>query len=241
MNAREHYQNHLGNFYAWMVGDFDEKQGEQEKFFREAGILPSGDGVAFDLGCGHGLQSVSLARLGFTVEAVDVNEQLLSDLKHRIQHFPIRIHQADILDFLKHTPLRADAIVCMGDTLTHLDRKSDVSALISEAFHKLKPQGALVLSFRELQEPADATSRIIPVRSDEHRIHTCVLEFDQDFVRVFDILHEREGNIWKQRVSWYPKLRLTVREVRDQLTQNGFQVDVSHTIHGMHYLVARKP
>jgi 2-polyprenyl-3-methyl-5-hydroxy-6-metoxy-1,4-benzoquinol methylase len=241
MNAREHYQSHLGNFYAWMVGDFDKRREEQENFFRDAGIVPYGDGVAFDLGCGHGLQSVSLARLGFTVEAVDFNEQLLSDLKHRIQHFPIRIHQADILDFLKHTPLRADVVVCMGDTLTHLDRKSDVYALISEAFQKLKPQGVLVLSFRELQEPADATSRIIPVRSDAHRIHTCVLEFDHDFVRVFDILHEREGNTWEQRVSWYPKLRLTVQEVRDQLTQNGFQVDVSHTIHGMHYLVARKP
>jgi 2-polyprenyl-3-methyl-5-hydroxy-6-metoxy-1,4-benzoquinol methylase len=36
--------------------------------------------LAIDLGCGHGLQSISLANLGFCVKAVDFNTQLLHHL-----------------------------------------------------------------------------------------------------------------------------------------------------------------
>jgi hypothetical protein len=48
---------------------------------------------------------------------------------------------------------------------------------------------------------------IIPVRSDERRILTCFLEYEEDTVVVHDILHERSGDIWDTRVSSYRKLR----------------------------------
>ena len=38
MNAKNHYDQHLGNFYSWMLGVFDEKQKEQEDFFLRNGI-----------------------------------------------------------------------------------------------------------------------------------------------------------------------------------------------------------
>jgi hypothetical protein len=34
MTVKEHYDQHLGNFYAWMSGDFTEKQREQKNFGR---------------------------------------------------------------------------------------------------------------------------------------------------------------------------------------------------------------
>jgi hypothetical protein len=33
MTAKEHYDNHLDNFYSWMVGEFTTKQQEQQAFF----------------------------------------------------------------------------------------------------------------------------------------------------------------------------------------------------------------
>ena len=69
MNAKNHYDQHLGNFYSWMLGDFDEKQKEQENFFWRNGIKPVSRKVAFDLGAGNGLQAISLAKLGFAVTA----------------------------------------------------------------------------------------------------------------------------------------------------------------------------
>lgn len=33
MNVKEHYDDHLGNFFSWMSGDFTEKQREQQNLF----------------------------------------------------------------------------------------------------------------------------------------------------------------------------------------------------------------
>lgn len=52
MTVKEHYDNHLGNFYSWMAGDFNTKQNEQQRFFIEQKILPFDTGVVIDLGAG---------------------------------------------------------------------------------------------------------------------------------------------------------------------------------------------
>src|ERR1700761_2195645 len=96
MNAKEHYDHHLGYFYSWMVGDFDEKQKEQEAYFNSNNIHPVSTKVAIDLGAGYGLQSISLAKLGFCVVAVDFNKQLLHELEQRSKGFKIPIIEGDI-------------------------------------------------------------------------------------------------------------------------------------------------
>src|SRR5690349_7289031 len=119
MTAKEHYDHHLGNFYAWMVGDFTQKQLEQQQYFVSHQIFPSANKIAFDLGAGHGLQTIALARLGFTVRAVDFNKQLLDELASRKENFPIEIFEQSIFSFLEATNEKPELIVCMGDTLTH--------------------------------------------------------------------------------------------------------------------------
>ena len=76
MTTKEHYDKHLGNFYSWMTGDFESTQKEFLDFLYEHGLFPSSTKIALDLGAGHGIQSIPLARLGFQVKAVDFNQQL---------------------------------------------------------------------------------------------------------------------------------------------------------------------
>src|SRR5688500_9210517 len=81
MTVKEHYDTHLANFYSWMTGDFETKQKEFQNFLKDNAIIPSSTEIAIDLGAGHGLQSVPLAKLGFNVIAIDFNKQLLGELK----------------------------------------------------------------------------------------------------------------------------------------------------------------
>jgi 2-polyprenyl-3-methyl-5-hydroxy-6-metoxy-1,4-benzoquinol methylase len=116
-----------------MTGDFTEKQSEQQSFFSSHSILPRFNALAFDLGAGHGLQSVSLAKLGFTVTAVDFNPQLLQELERNRKALSIQIVQDDFLHFLETTRVKAELIVCMGDTLTHLE----ITMLLEQAHLKI--------------------------------------------------------------------------------------------------------
>src|SRR5687767_15040729 len=121
MSAKEHYDKHLGNIYVWMSGPFEEKQIAQQRFFEQHRIFPNKGKVAIDLGAGHGLQSISLAKLGFSVTSVDFNQQLLNSLQSQNENESINIVQADIIQFVRQTSLQPELIVCMGDTLPHLE------------------------------------------------------------------------------------------------------------------------
>lgn len=240
MSTKYHYDNHLANIYSWMTGDFAIMQATQQSFLSTNGITPNDSKVAVDLGAGHGLQTISLAKLGFEVHAVDFNHQLLDELRSKAVEFSVTIVEEDILSFLSHTTLAPSVIVCMGDTLTHLESLEQVATVAQLSWQRLIANGKLILSFRDLTQALVGEQRFIPVRSDENRILTCFLEYMTDRVMVHDIIHERVNGSWQQRISAYPKLRLNEAIVTALLEKNGFRITSAQTINRMIYLVAEK-
>ena len=105
----------------------------------------------------------------------------------------------DLLSFRAHVTGPPAAILCMGDTLTHLPEHTNVDFLVQEVFEALAPGGRFVVSFRDYTVPLQDEKRFIPVRADERRILTCFLEYADDSVLVHDILHERAGDAWETR------------------------------------------
>jgi SAM-dependent methyltransferase len=220
--AANHYEQLLAEQYTWMLGgDLDALADAQTELLRGLGVAPPGDGepgeggTAVDLGCGPGPQALALARLGFaSVIAVDTSKALLDELSLHAAGLPaIRPVHADLRTALPEVapPGTAAAIVCMGDTLPHLPRKADVTALITEIRRALAPGGHLVVTYRDLTRPLEGTERFLPVRMSEDRLLTCFLEYaDEDTVLVHDLLHIRSGadGSWSLRTSSYPKLRI---------------------------------
>ncbi|MHA7830071.1 MAG: hypothetical protein ACX93O_03155 [Flagellimonas sp.] len=64
-----------------MIGDFKDKMYDFLKYFKVNEIFPTKSKVAIDLGAGHEIQSLALARMGFDVSTVDLNKKLLNELK----------------------------------------------------------------------------------------------------------------------------------------------------------------
>lgn len=240
MKAKDHYDNHLANFYSWMAGDFDELLMNNERFFRENYIRPRANGVAFDLGCGHGPQSIALAKAGFAVRAVDFSRQLLDELASRAHDLSIERIKDDIMHFLGHTTERAELIVCMGDTLTHLESLQDVKAFIKATSNHLESEGKIVFSFRDLTNELRNEERFLAVRSDDKRILTCFLEFFSDHVVTHDLLYENQNGKWIKLISSYPKLRLPASVVTACLEENRIKVKEHKVIRGMVYIIAER-
>jgi SAM-dependent methyltransferase len=228
-SVSEHYKHLLSRHYTWMLGaPFEEKVKEQNAFLsRTLGNLKNSPkpALAVDLGCGPGFQTIALAQLGFSpVIAVDTSSELLNELRSYVGDFRVQIEKADLRELPALVSAgQATVIVCMGDTLTHLPGKGDVTALFRAAFDALRPGGMLVISYRDLTTEIRGTDRFIPVRSDEDKIMTCFLEFENaESVVVHDLIYVREGTGWSLNKSSYRKMRLGIDWMCEELGKAGF-------------------
>jgi SAM-dependent methyltransferase len=236
--ARKHYEQLLAPVYVWMAGGVESAlaAGAQDV----APLVP-GDGLAIDLGAGFGMHAIPLARAGYEVVALDTSRELLDVLRANSAGLAIRTVEADLLDFRRHATSLASLIVCLGDTLTHLESTDDVERLVRDVAVSLRPGGRFVTTFRDYTQPATGDARFIPVRSDADRIHTCFLEEHPDQMLVHDIVHERDGITWRMKVSSYPKLRLAPAAVAETLRYEGLEPTVTPGARGMVRITAVRP
>ncbi|MET9610181.1 class I SAM-dependent methyltransferase [Streptomyces sp. NPDC006512] len=230
----EHYDRLLAEHYTWMLGsDIHATARDQAELLRGLGVLPDAHGdSALDLGSGPGPQTLALAHLGFSsVTAVDTSRALLDELAGHAATAGVAdaVHtvHADLVEALPRVtgPATAAAIVCMGDTLTHLPGTADVRALLNGAARALRPGGHLVVTYRDLTGELRGADRFLPVRSAEDRLLTCFLEYvDEDTVLVHDLLHTRSEGEWHFRAGSYPKLRLAADWLAEETRRAGLEV-----------------
>ena len=237
-SVRDHYHEHLASIYSWMAGGAEAALARGAAELDSLHLTPTSSGLAVDLGAGFGMHAVPLARRGFKVVAVDSSTTLLDELQAHAAALPIQVVAEDLLDFMDGLTDSPEVILCMGDTLTHLPDKEAIGRLFAKAAILLAPGGAFVLSFRDYTTPLAGESRFIPVRSDSNRIFTCFLEYETDHINVYDVLQERTGSRWNQRVSSYRKLRLAPEWVAAALERTGLRARREAGLSGMVRLVA---
>ncbi len=237
MTVKEHYDNHLGHFYSWMTGNFQARTNEFKKFLSDNYIKPTSTKIAVDLGAGHGIQSIPLAEQGFNVLAVDFNEKLLSELKSNAKDLNITA----IVDDIRNVKLFAEKpelIVCCGDTLPHLDSKKEIEAFIADIANSLTENGKVIFSFRDYSVALTGTNRFISVKSDKDKILTCVLDYENDFVNVTDLLYEKTNEGWRQKVSTYKKVRLLTSDIINFLLANELTITFNQTVNRLTTIIA---
>jgi SAM-dependent methyltransferase len=240
-NVTAHYDALLAEHYSWMFGVAPQVLAAEQLELLSRLHLAPGE-LAVDLGAGSGFQSMALADLGFKrVLALDTSAKLLRELQLNCGNRPVTAIEDDMLHILQHAaPGSADAVVCMGDTLTHLPHRELVPRLFSEVSGALRKRGRFVLTWRDLSSELQGVDRFIPVRNTPDTIMTCFLEYHPGTVVVHDLVHTREAGSWKLAKSCYPKLRLAVDEVRRELEQAGFDLYAVENVRGMSVLAAQK-
>jgi SAM-dependent methyltransferase len=242
-DAIRHYDELLAEHYSWMVGvPFEEKAAEQKALLMELGLHDGKGGTAVDLGSGPGYQSAALADLNYgRVIAIDTSQTLLDELAALKGARPIEPVFGDMCRFADHVATgSANAIVCMGDALTHLETHKDLSGLLAMAFTALAPGGRLVLTFRDMSEALSGLDRFIPVQSDADRVMVCFLEYEPETVVVHDLIHSRTADGWTMRKSSYRKLRVSSDQLVRQLKDLGFEIDIDRMAGRMWAISARK-
>ncbi len=235
-----HYRDVLSGVYSWMLGGFEVQIAKNRSFFENHHIQPKGSGVAVDLGAGCGFQSIPLAEIGYSVTAIDLDDNLLRELKANDAAGTVTVERDDMINFDKHVSGPSELIVCMTDTLLHLESKDRVRSIFEKVHDHLETSGRFVITFRDLSNPLEELDRFIPVKQDESTIFTCFLEYETDTVKVHDLVYTNTDGQWSLNKSFYRKLRLSSDWVKKQLLQTGFSnVDI-HIENGLVTAVAEK-
>lgn len=209
-----HYDDLLAERYTWMMGGAAACYSNAKALFDAAGIAGNPGDVALDLGAGGGYHARALAERGFEVLAVDTSATLLHELAEFCAGFGVTPIQGDLLDdraYRRRAPFAL--ILCVGDTLAHLDTHDQVKKLIEQSANLLAPGGKLLLQFREPPADMSPQNSIFTTRSERDRIMECVLHYWPDRVWVTDVVHEWNGHTWRSIRSTYGKLRLPVDEI----------------------------
>ena len=238
--VEEHYSKVLSDVYSWMVGGYEIAIQQNNEFIKKHNLHPKNSGIAVDLGAGCGFQSIPLAQAGYSVTAIDIDPKLLKELKDHSGELDITTIVGDLLNFDNTINDNIELIVCMTDTIAHLESKAKVTSLFHKSFNALAPEGKFILSFRDLTVELSELDRFIPVRSDNNIIFTCFLEYEKETVKVYDIVYKKSEETWKMNKSYYRKLRLSNEWVKEQLLQSGFSKVDSKNENGLFTIVAEK-
>ena len=233
-----HYDMVLAEHYSRLFGDFEARVAEQRALLERLGVTARASArLADDLGAGSGFQTVALARLGYRVLAIDLSRRLLAELKERTRGLPVDAIAGDILHVARLAPAGIDVAVCMGDTLSHLEREADLGRLFAGVARRLVGGGRLVLTFRDLSGERHGLDRMIPVHASDDLVVTCVLEYEPATVKVHDLVWVRRPDGWHFTKGVYRKLRLAPGLVVAHLEAAGFAVERHDAPGGMAALV----
>jgi len=241
--VKAHYESVLSDVYSWMFGGMEQGLSRNRALFKELGLEPVSQGLAIDLGAGCGFQSIPLAELGYQVMAIDLDDKLLQEMSAHADGLNIEPVQGNLCDFpafLANTypEKKSDLIICMTDTLLHLDSAEQVKQVISDVRNHLSQKGKFVLSFRDLSFELLELARFIPVKSDENTVFTCFLEYEKEKVKVHDLVNKRVNDEWHFYKSFYYKLRLSEQWIKQVLQECGLTLIAEKNQNGMLVIVA---
>jgi SAM-dependent methyltransferase len=239
-SCADHYEHLLAPIYLWMAGGAQAALRAGRAEIEASGLQLGPGSSVVDLGAGFGMHAIPLAQDGARVVAFDSSALLLRTLDGLRGVAPVRGVCDDLLAFPGHLTERPDAILCMGDTITHLPDAGAVASLVQSAATLLERGGAFVVSLRDHAVPLLGDQRFILVRGDDTRLLTCFLDSEATSVLVHDILHERTADGWTTRVSHYRKLRLATGDLVAQMESAGFEVRREDGLRGLVRLVATR-
>lgn len=148
--------------------DWDARAQSEGEFFIEQ-LRARGKHKILDVATGTGFHSVQLKKAGFDVTSVDGNAEMLGRAfeNARRRGLVLRTVHADWRWLNRDVDGKYDAIICLGNSFTHLFEERDRRRALAEFYAALRHDGILILDQRNYDAILD-----VGFRSD-HQYYYC--------------------------------------------------------------------
>jgi SAM-dependent methyltransferase len=130
-------------------------KGEGEFFIKE--LEKRGKKKILDVATGTGYHSIKLRERGFEVDSVDGNPNMLAKAFNngRERDLILRTIQGDWRWLNRDVHSKYDAIICLGNSFTHLFSENDRRKALAEFYSALRHDGILILDHRNYDSILD--------------------------------------------------------------------------------------
>ncbi|MBB4286954.1 methyltransferase domain-containing protein [Roseospira goensis] len=129
--------------------DWGARAESEGQFFIDM-LKARGKTKVLDVACGTGFHSVQLVKAGFDVTSVDGSAAMLAKAFENAKdhHIILRTCHADWRTLNRDIHGKFDAIICLGNSFTHLFQEQDRRRALAEFYAALKHDGVLIIDQR---------------------------------------------------------------------------------------------
>ncbi len=200
--------------------DYDSIVAFYKQLLDREGLMPR---TAADLACGTGSVAVRLAKMGMSVVAVDMSEEMLcvaaqkaESLKNRPQFVCQRLQEL-------YLPRAVDLAVCALDSMDYILDPADCQMAMKRIYKALNPGGCFIF---DVNTPEKLKAMDGQVFLDENEDTFCVWrgEFDADTnICSYGMdLFQRCGNLWHRSFEEHQEYAYSSRQLVGYLKDAGF-------------------
>lgn len=159
-----HAYNELAPYYHLLFQDWHASIERQANVLARLLGSPQETRPLLDCACGIGTQALGLAGLGFDVEGTDLSPLNVERAQREAVNLGLNVSfRVDDLRILTTSPAgRYGAVLCMDNSLPHLDSDEQIMAALQAMRSRLKPDGILLLSLRDYERLMAEKPAIIP-------------------------------------------------------------------------------
>lgn len=208
-------------FYEELSRYYDElfPVGQSDMAFFNAAL--GGASCVLDIGCGTGNKTVLLAGPGRAVVGIDSDAGMIARAQESNAAPGVSYEVLDMRGLTERfAPDSFDGVVCLGNTLVHLDGPEAVGDMLRAAARLLAPGGVLALQILNYDRILDQSVRVLPLLEGEHARFERFYEPEGKRLRFITRLTVKEsGAVFDSDVPLYP-LRRT--ELDGVLADSGF-------------------
>lgn len=129
--------------------DWEQRKNSEGHFFLQT-LKDYGCKRVLDVATGTGFHSIRLLQEGYEVVSADGSPEMLAQAFHNAKqrNFILRTVQADWRWLNRDVHTKFDAIICLGNSFTHLHDENDRRKALAEFYAALKHDGILILDQR---------------------------------------------------------------------------------------------
>ncbi|MFN3134745.1 MAG: methyltransferase domain-containing protein [Candidatus Kryptonium sp.] len=147
-----------------------------------------------DAGCGVGLHSIILSKLGVEVLGIDISASMIEKARELAQRFGASA-EFEVLDFSlikEKYKEKFELVFCIGNTLPHLINEKDLLIALRNFYNALIPNGILIVQILNYDKIVKNEERIVNVRETPEKIFVRFYDFEPTIVgspslKVFEI------------------------------------------------------